>query len=82
MPSGFGGAIANQSDRVVGLSNIFGPAGQALGTFAGAVAMAGQVFAGLPLVGYESGADLAAAQSAGFSAIGPLRVWVSDGSGL
>ena len=53
--------------------------GQALGCFAGAIVMAGQVFPGLPQVGYESGADLAAAQAAGFAAIGPLRVWVSDG---
>ena len=76
------GAIAYHSGDAVGLSNFFGPEDQAADTFAWAVVMAGQVFPGLPLVGYESGADLAAAQEAGFTTIGPLRVWVSDGSWL
>ena len=30
---------------------------------------------GLPVVGYEHGADLAAAQQAGCQVLGPLRVW-------
>ena len=29
----------------------------------------------LPLVGYERGTDLAAAQQAGCQVLGPLRVW-------
>ena len=31
---------------------------------------------GLPLVGYESGADLAPPVATGFEQVGPLRVWV------
>ncbi len=74
------GAIANHSGAVVGLSNLFGPDGptQSLATWAGAIAAAREAFPGQPLVGYEAGADLAAAQAAGFAAIGPLQVWVSD----
>ena len=74
------GAIANRSDDVVGLSNLFGPAGPAasLAAWAGAIVAARAAFPGQPLVGYEAGADLAAAQAAGFAAIGPLQVWVSD----
>jgi len=30
---------------------------------------------GLPVVGYESGEDLAAAREAGGRVLGPLRVW-------
>ncbi len=69
------GAIVNQTDGVAGLSNLFGAEGQASVTWAGAVGAARAVFQGLPLVGYEAGPDLAAAQAAGFAAIGPLRVW-------
>jgi hypothetical protein len=72
------GAIANQSDDVVGLGNTFGPTGESAGLWAGIITAARQAFPGLPLAGYEAGADLAAAQSAGCAAIGPLRVWVSD----
>ena len=37
--------------------------------------MAGEIFPGLPLVGYEHGNDLAAAKLAGFETVDPLRVW-------
>ena len=30
---------------------------------------------GLPIVGYERGEDLAAAQQAGFTVLGSLRIW-------
>ena len=30
---------------------------------------------GLPIVGYERGEDLAAARQAGFTVLGPLRIW-------
>jgi len=32
----------------------------------------------VPIVGYERGADLAAAREAGCRALGPLRVWAYD----
>ena len=71
------GAIVNRAAGAAGLSNLFGPSDQATRTFASAVAAAQAVCPGLPLVGYESGDDLAAAQTVGFAASGPLRVWVS-----
>ena len=72
------GGIINRAAGAAGLSNLFGPPGEATRAFASAVAAAQAVFPGLPLVGYESGDDLAAAQAVGFAASGPLRVWVSS----
>ena len=37
--------------------------------------MAGEIFSGLPLIGYEHGDGLAAAHRAGFETVDPLRVW-------
>jgi len=39
-------------------------------------AVVGQLFPSLPVVGYEHGADLDAALAAGFTNLGPLRVWL------
>ena len=73
-----GAAIANRSDDVVGLSNVF-TAGVEVGPiWTGAVAAASARFPGLTLVGYESGADLDAAREHGFVTTGPLRVWLRD----
>lgn len=69
------GAIANRTGAVAGLSNTFAPAPEAARFWAGCVAAASMAFPGLPLVGYERGADLALALGLGFEAIGPLRVW-------
>ena len=44
---------------------------------AGAVAAALDAFPGLPLVGYESGEDLAEMKRLGFAVLGRLRVWVA-----
>lgn len=69
------GGIANRTDGVVGLSNVFGPA-QSEGAFwAGCVAAVLHIFPDLPLVGYETGAALAHADALGFEAVQPLRVW-------
>ena len=68
-------AAANQTGEVVGLSNVFAPAAEAAGCWAGAVAFAAALFPGRPLVGYERGDDLTLAQAAGFVPVGPLRVW-------
>jgi hypothetical protein len=38
-------------------------------------AMAGEIFPGLPLVGYERGYELAVAHQAGFETVGHLRIW-------
>jgi hypothetical protein len=68
-------AAANLTDGVVGLSNVFAPAGPAVACWAGAVACAGRLFPGRALVGYERGDDLALARSVGFEPVGELRVW-------
>jgi hypothetical protein len=70
------GAIANRTDDVVGLSNVFAPEGAAARFWPGCIGTAIDAFAGLPLVGYESGGELAIALALGFEAVGPLRVWV------
>lgn len=69
------GAIANRTDTVVGLSNLFAPAADSVTCWAGCVATAQATFPGLPLVGYESGADLAHAEAVGFEKLHSLRVW-------
>ncbi len=40
------------------------------------VAVVGDRYPGLDVVGYESGSMLDAARGAGFTAIGPLRIWI------
>ncbi|WP_407836458.1 hypothetical protein ACE1OC_08305 [Streptomyces sp. DSM 116496] len=74
------GAAANRTGEVVGISNVF----TAEGTpddeaWAGALTLTASLWPGLALVGYESGDDLDTALRHGFTAIGPLRVWVHSG---
>lgn len=69
------GAIANRTDTVVGLSNLFTPPTEHVAFWAGCVATAQATFPELPLVGYESGADLAHAEAVGFEKLHSLRVW-------
>lgn len=69
------GAIANCTGDIVGVSNVFTPAEDALEYWAGCLATISVAFPGLSLVGYERGEELALAQSLGFTAAGPLRVW-------
>jgi hypothetical protein len=71
-----GGAIGNRSGDVVGFSNFFTTGPDVDRAWAEAVAAVSGAFPGLPLVGYEHGDSLAAALRAGFSPIGPLRVWL------
>jgi hypothetical protein len=73
------GVIANATGSVVGVSNVFGEEPQVVWhDLQGVVAAA---FPGRPLVGYEHGDPLGHAGEAGFSAIGPLRIWVRAQSG-
>jgi hypothetical protein len=69
------GVIANRTGRVVGMSNVFLPAENALEFTAGCVASIIDAFPGLPIVGYEGGPALEIARRLGFEAIGPLRIW-------
>lgn len=70
------GAIAYAAGGGAGISNLFA-AGPASGRLWDGLrrAVAGR-WPGLPAVGYEEGASLAAARQAGFRALGPLRIWV------
>jgi hypothetical protein len=66
-----GGAIANFSEDVVGLSNVFGA------SFAAAADAVQSLQSDLPVVGYERGDDLIAAKACGFAEVAPLRVWLT-----
>jgi hypothetical protein len=63
------GGVANASGSVVGISNVFGEH-----PWAGLAAAAESAFPGRPLVGYERPEALAQPSSAGFRAMGSLRV--------
>ena len=75
-----GGAVLNSGAGLVGLSNLFATddADEAEVRSCVLRAAAGH-FPGLPVVGYEHGDALAAALDSGFSAIGPLRIWLHGG---
>ncbi len=75
-------AIANRSDDgsgpVVGISNIVLSGSVPERDRRGAVIAVQAAYPGLPVVGYERGADLAAMRALGFRSLGPLRVWITD----
>ena len=71
-----GGAIANRSGRVIGLSNVFDVEGDTESAWRGAATAARSLFAPMPVVGYDAGEPLAAAKRAGFTPIGDLVVWI------
>jgi hypothetical protein len=66
-----GGAVANISDEVMGLSNVFGA------SFSAAADAVQSLNSDLAVVGYERGHDLIAAKSCGFTEVAPLRVWMT-----
>jgi hypothetical protein len=65
-------AMLNRTGDVVGVSNVSAP----LEAWATLPLAAAAAFPSLPLVGYEHGEPLELARAAGFSEIGPLRVWL------
>lgn len=74
------GAAANRTGEVVGISNVFSAEGTPDDeAWTGALTLTAALWPGLALVGYESGDDLGTALRHGFTAIGPLRVWVHSG---
>jgi hypothetical protein len=73
------GAIANRTDEVVGLSNVFVPVAESVGFWAGCIAAIQERFLGMPIVGYECGPELAMAQAVGFEKVQDLRVWIRQG---
>lgn len=70
------GAVANRSDRVLGISNVFSRGHNVDRTWSSLRDWIARTDPGRPIVGYESGPDLEAAIAAGFTALGPLRVWL------
>ncbi len=69
------GAIAQHTDQVIGLSNVFVSSQHDAALRAGCIAAVMDLFPALPIVGYESGDDLAAFLALGFRELGPLRIW-------
>ncbi|MBF9068699.1 hypothetical protein [Streptacidiphilus fuscans] len=82
------GALLSLGAGVVGVSNLFvaadlGEAGREAMLFRAwhdCLAAASVHCPGLPVVGYERGADLAAAERVGFTRLAPLRVWQEGGT--
>lgn len=70
-----GGAVLSVGAGATGVSNLFAADGtDPAAVWAAALAAADPA---LPVVGYESGDDLTAALAAGFTGLGPLRVWLA-----
>lgn len=70
------GGTFYRADGVVGLSNVVAEFDDEPAVWRDLASLAATTFPGLPLVGYESGDELKAAQKAGFEIGDPLRVWV------
>ncbi|MFD9356241.1 hypothetical protein [Streptomyces sp. NPDC060031] len=71
------GAVASTGGGVVGVSNLFTrDEADTDAAWAGVLARIAARWPDLDVVGYEHGADLDAAVRAGFTSLGPLRIWV------
>lgn len=70
------GFIANVGANAVGISNVFSASQTSKNLWLDIPKVVAAEFPGLPLVGYESNGDLAAALSSGWTSVGPLRVWI------
>jgi hypothetical protein len=70
------GGMLYRAAGVVGLSNVVAEAADAVTVWRSLILLASRTFPRLPLVGYESGSELAAALDAGFEIGDPLRIWV------
>jgi hypothetical protein len=71
-----GGAVFNRSADVVGLSNVFSVSGDNVRLWKECLAFTGLCFPRIPVVGYERGGALKAAEASGCNTLGPLRIWV------
>jgi hypothetical protein len=72
------GGMLYRAEGVIGLSNVVFEADDADAVWRSLTLLAAQTFPRLPVVGYESGRELGAAQNAGFEVGDPLRVWVKS----
>jgi hypothetical protein len=69
-----------RSDGVVGLLNVVAEAADAIAVWRSLILLSAQTFPRLPLVGYESGGEIAAALDAGFEIGDELKIWVQGRS--
>jgi len=72
---GVSGVTANRDGDFAGLSNLY-TRGDVDDAWRGATSAVATSFPGLPITGYEHGEDLDAALRNGYTALGPLRVWL------
>jgi hypothetical protein len=70
------GAVVYAADGAVGISNLFGTGIAPDRLWAGIQRAVVGLQPHLPVVGYEQGASLKAAQQTGFHVLGALRIWV------
>lgn len=70
------GGMLYRAAGVVGLSNVVAEADDAVAVWRSLMLLASRTFPRLPVVGYESASELAAALDAGFEIGDPLRIWV------
>jgi hypothetical protein len=70
------GAIANRTEDVVGLSNVFTRDGDLEGAWIGILSYMDTAMPGLAIVGYETGDALATTRRQGFLPLGALRIWL------
>lgn len=71
------GAVLSTGGGVVGVSNVFAhDDADADAAWAAALDAAARHWPELPVVGYEHGQDLDTAVRAGFTPLGPLRIWL------
>ena len=70
------GGIANATDTIAGLSNVFAPQGREPLVWAGLLTSVQTAFPRLPVVGYEHGHALENALKCGFEKMSALRVWL------
>ena len=68
------GAV-NRTGDVVGLSNVFSAFARVGPLFPGCVRLVQELYPGIPIVGYERGDNLVAAERAGFARVHGLTVW-------
>ena len=72
------GAIANRTTGVVGFSNAFTLPNGAELYWEGFLGMIDTHYPSLPIVGYERDESLKTALHVGFTALGPLCVWIKE----
>ena len=75
-----GGAIANRSRTVIGLTNVFELRRELESAWRDAASTARALWGAMPVVGYDFGESLAAAYRARFATSGHLVVWMKQAS--